>query len=40
VAGLLVPLWTYIVKYWLPPKLPFPVSDPPSHFQGLDLGPK
>jgi hypothetical protein len=39
---ILVFLWTYIVKYWVPPKLLLLVPDPdlPSHFQGLGLGPK
>jgi predicted permease len=41
-TALLAFLWAYIVKYWLPPKLQRPVPDPapPSHFQGLGLGPK
>jgi hypothetical protein len=35
-------LWAYVVKYWFPPKLllPVPETAPPSHFQGLGLGPK
>jgi hypothetical protein len=41
-TAILAFLWAYIVKYWLPPKLlrldPDPA--PPSHLQGLDLGPK
>ncbi len=41
-TSILAFLWAYLFKYWLPPKLLLPVAgpDPPSHFQGLDLGPK
>jgi hypothetical protein len=41
-TAILAFLWAYIVKYWFPPKLLRLVPDPvpPSHFQGLGLGPK
>jgi hypothetical protein len=41
-TGISAFLWAYVLKYWLPPMLllPVPVPDPPSHFQGLGLGPK
>jgi hypothetical protein len=39
-TGISAFLWAYVLKYWLPPMLLLPVPDPPSHFQGLGLGPK